>query len=426
MRIVKGGNVEVDIERIAQEMINIETGVEVYRDGRLLPVESRVQGYPALRYGNVEYRVKASEGYVYFGGGLSVGTASFMKMLAKHVMALESSLMGSPQESHLVNYHTANAGIYTNVKVRNQTMLTVLSTDRHKNYKNVKRVFVNEKDDADRSTVRFVWHVLPISKFNFTIDNSMTDTISRFVCSIFYDMDNVSIFNDNAFSVEFTKQCFVGSRVLVNETILLSGYHHPLAFELNKYWRENLPIVDNIREVHRNISPDKVFRGVFSELRLRPTRLVNGNVCDDVCSRCYEKLYGDIYVLCGPVKQPGYELGIPVCPLCIHLSDKKIENKYLYMFRVAYPRTIEKIIDELRVTDDKKRILRAANCSVVKKYIYENGKTIQYWELGGEFLVFEDADTYLFSKLSTYNDKRVVTLAESVREYGDMRVVLEI
>jgi hypothetical protein len=90
----------------------------------------------------------------------------------------------------------------------------------------------------------------------------------------------------------------------------------------------------------------------------------------------------------------------------MHLGEKKYEAKYFYVFRVTYPRTLDELVANMKTSDTRKAVLRAAARGVE----YVKRPTVDYWILGGEYLAFRDIDKYLYSGLPTTNKMPVVLI----------------
>lgn len=420
MRIFKLTNVDEDVLRIACEMFNIEAGGEILNPkGEIRPKSSwDLSGYPRFKRRDQDFRIKATEGYVYVGVGSSIRVHDLEKRLEHQLETLEETVReaGVIPADHLGDYQTARVSVHTNIKVKNQNALTVGSRGSAK--QNVRRRFTEEQETAiNGNTTRFTWHLFTIDKFNFTLDNSMRNTVSRYVSSVFYDTDGISRFSDGAFTIDFSRKDLVGwEHVLANQEIILSKYYNPIAFEVSEYWQTRMPASDNVLEVHRNVSPNKIYAGDFSTVKLKPVETANGEYRDDACSRCFQSLYGDFYVMMIPVKQPDFERGTAVCPLCLHLLEKPLEKKYLHVLRVTHSRSLTDVVKSLDVTDERKQLLLAAARGFTTESLSTNDDDYRYFVVGDEYLVFNDLDHYLFSKLSTVNNKKVLLLHQRVRD----------
>jgi hypothetical protein len=413
MRIIKAVNTDRDVELIADEMINIEASAELFREGKYLaPKET---GYPRFRVAapgasdGIEYRARATEAVIYVGTSRFNDIAKLELALIKALDRRERMLTGTPFENHLGNFQTVKAGFHTNIKTKCENTLTAPSTSTATN--GIKRKFMVGNAATDAKNYRFSWIITPIYQFDYRLDNLTTNALARFVNSIFYDVDNISMLENSVWTVNFSAEKLVGYKHALEDTLLLSTYYHPVALEVNKYWNQNLSSFAKdaaLLEVHRNINPSKVFERDFKDVKLRPTSVAPGDNRDDVCSRCHEPLYDDIYVLSVPIATPDYQLGIPVCPLCMHLTEKRLENKYLYVFRVKYPRTIQAVINSMSVSPAKKAVMLAALRGVKSHTL--PATDIHYWSLGDEYLLFQKLEHYLYSPLSTQNTKPVLVL----------------
>src|SRR3569832_717175 len=94
MRILKLTNIDEDITRIACEMFNIEAGGEILNaKGEIRPRGSwDLSGYPRFKLNEQDFRVKATEGYIYVGTGASMPLSELEERLETRLQDLESSV----------------------------------------------------------------------------------------------------------------------------------------------------------------------------------------------------------------------------------------------------------------------------------------------------------------------------------------------
>jgi len=383
MRIIK--DIVKDTEnvyaRIAHEMYNIEASAETYRDGGRLA--NPIPGYPRFTVDGVEYRVKSVNGRIYYSGDVVLDVAR-----------IQTAIEALGPDSHLDGYHTVNVGECVSVKTRRT---------------NKGRQFSVERYNSTTTTPRFTWTIQPISAFRHDIDAEQPDVVDRYVCSIFYDPINICTLDDGAVTNEFSRKCLVGWSHYLHEAIMLSTYLNPIAFELNQYWRESLPFGKSVLEIHRNLPAAKVYRGEYANIKIAPVVTESGETCKDVCSRCRHPLYDDIYVLTTPVKNPDCSDGIAICPLCIHMCEKRLEMRYLYVKVVRHPRSIIDVIEASDESSERKAILKSASRGISVNNL--QGTTVSYYDIG-DYIAVRNIDDYLCSKLSTTNTKRVVDLKD--------------
>lgn len=390
MRIIK--HTAYSVSRIAEAMLNTEIGAEVFIDGKVQQQGTASAGYPKFNIGGTEYRVKATEAYVYLGTGVGK-IEKFGSLVKKHVEELERQLVDTPWKDYSKTFHTVKHNIFTNVKARDDSLPRAI-------------VYGDGKDTVPG--VRFTWRFTSISKFDYHLDSSTTNAVARYFASIFYDYDGICTLSDGAYTPEFSRDKLVGMQSVIEENIFLSYYYNPVAFEVNPKWRNNCMSTSSVVDAHRNVNAGRVFHRDWKDVHLKPTTIAQNDVRDDVCSVCHGKLYDDIYVLYAPQKHPDFKLGTPICPLCMHLGEKRYETKYFYIFRTRYPRTLEQVINTLNASDERKSVLRAA----ARGIRVETTDGASYWVLGDEYLVFSQIDEYIYSALSTVNKKKVLALDE--------------
>ncbi len=386
MRIIK--QTANSYRRIAEAMINTEMGAEVFIDGKIQP--KGASAYPKFNVGAIEYRVKATSAYIYTSAKPEDAFNALRTELTRLDVEVENSTWAAA-----ATFQTVSARVHTNIKARGAAP---------------RRHICVADPDVPEPEAQFVWRVAPIDKFDYVLDASTVDVISRYIASIFYDNLGICKLEDGAFVSEFSRNDFIGMNAVLNETVFLSSYYNPIAFEVNESWLANCPSVGTVLDAHRNVNPGRIFTRNWADTKLAPTVVAANDIRDDVCSSCHAGLYGDIYVLHAPQKQPDYRLGTPVCPLCMHLGEKKYEAKYFYVFRVTYPRTLDELVSGMKTGDARKAVLRAAARGI--KHVKHHD--VEYWTLGDEYLAFHNVDKYLYSELSTTNKMPVVVINERI------------
>lgn len=133
----------------------------------------------------------------------------------------------------------------------------------------------------------------------------------------------------------------------------------------DQYTSGYIPIKEVSKPIYsedfRNIVIDNSLDSSFDALNLmRKEEWPNSAQFDsnEICSRCFTPLYGEIYVAIHEKSRAG----IAVCPTCMHFEpelwceDKRIAD-YIIL-RVCYPMSVEKIIEKTTYNQEKKTVMK--------------------------------------------------------------------
>lgn len=388
MRIIK--SVTGAITAIVGEMLNIETSSLQFIDG--IPIAEPINGYPVVVDGCMTSVIRAVSGYIYIPYWMDPDDFG---------QTLITALDNITAIGDLTSYHTVRHSSVTNVKIRSSQRLTKSTAKNHGRQRNgrpvisenVLRSFVHCMT-SDSRLCRFTWCVSHIRDFDFDIDSRhVDDAISRFVCSIFYDADDVCVLEHNAQTFEFSKALLRASAILVNESVALFTHGHPLMLELSDFWR-TAGLSDITKEFIRDIDVSCVFSRDFDDLRFRQ------DTDELTCARCRSRIWGDFYALAGIIRNPIETRCIPMCALCLHTSPaaRPMETKYFRVFRVQSPRSVDDMLSE--VPQPRRDILTEAINGIVRCVSDDNGVSISYTLIGNKYVAFDKIDDLLFNNVA--------------------------
>lgn len=401
MRIFKVTNTSDDIERLCCEMLNIESSTKTFDNGK--PIVGKIEnGYPKITVDDIQYTIKAARGYIFIDSNNTDATV-FENLLLNRITKLEKDFF---PDGVLGDYQTVENGPHTNVKIKSMAKMSVNHESNKKT--NISRQFlINEFQGRNDGHARFTWYIVSFSSFPFVIENTNAlEAVDTYLCSIIYDSGNLLDIPDNTQTFELRPKDFTGGDFIINEDIVICSVYNPAAIELNaKFCDQNVTFNKNtgVRYcsdcLFRNINPTKIYQyDDISALNIKPMAVSEKSteMRIDICFKCRTPLYGENYVLYQPVKYPDRQYGVAICPICLHSCPKLIENKYMFVFRVNFPRTVEEMINRLTCSDVKKQILTCmVNSTITEKRI---GNT-RYHEIGERYLMFERYEDYLFSGL---------------------------
>lgn len=408
MRILKASNnITDDIKNIVGEMYNIESSTYTYENGK--KVNDPIDGYPQITIENINRVIHAAEGYIFVSPDIKLDLIESMIINTLYepiCMELEFP------PKHLKTYRTIRMDYHTNIKIRPIFDITV-ANQAHPN--NVKRQLARISDLCENRKATFTWFIIHINEFNFSINNTNIESaVSRFICSILYDSDNICTLDHNAITMNYNQQLLRGWSMISHQSMRLTSYGCPVMFELNSQWRNNdETYINNLRSIPRA----KIYENKYGVIKLKPIKNKSDNKKEtetetDLCYKCLTPLYGDNYILYGWIKNPDSEFGKAICPFCLHndVSRVPIEMKYFRIFRVTFPKTVEDMIEK----DDNKirrEIMYEAIKSLRKcQFINKNGSGVNYIEIGDNWLGFKNINEYLYCTFSNTNTKPVCLL----------------
>ncbi len=382
------------VEAIVGEMLNKETSTLHWIDGTPTTEtsQSAYTGYPRLVDNTIVYNIKAAYGYVFVSPGTDIH--ELKKKIIDTITSMELKMIrpdGVPVFP-LSSAHTIAAGYHTNIKT---TCSLAKTTDKPVSYAKgstlPKRLICEKLDDI--RNCRFAWIIKTIDKFESEITSqNLSDSVAHYVCSVFYDSDDISTYEHNETTFEYSVNRLRGSANILQQTVAVCNFGNPLMCELSNYWREYSNYTPSYRNSVRNISDANLYEGTLREINLRKVD-TGGEPSNEVCTTCRSLLWGDIYVF------KTDNIGEAKCPMCVHttLHDDAIEKKFRHVLRVAHTRTVHDMIEQL--SGEHKEICKELVTGFEKKTILVSGKKIKYAMIGSKYIAFTDTKKYLYSSL---------------------------
>jgi hypothetical protein len=426
MRIIKDSPDYIRI--IAGEMANIESSTHHYIDGAPITLgeeypsvgvvnAQNYRGYPRITDDNRVMTLRAAMGVIFVPAGTDIDKIE--RQLAEEVRLMNNyKALDGRANTYLNGYQTISYAAHTNVKIVPKACITKLNADQtttRVGMSNIIRQFIRDPHDARRA--RFVWLILPIDRFQCTIEHgTQQNALVQHAVSIFYDGDDICTLGHNSITFDFSKSLLRGSaRLLPAEKLtarLLIADGNPLLFELSDFWRD---WSGDASTAFRNIHGRDIYQIDHDKIQLRPVRISDrsDDASTEICTKCKSVLWGDNYVLMGCIDALDSHYGVAICPLCFNSTpdDRPIEMKYLYIFRVTFPRTMEEMINSPRNSENKRDLLREALKSIKLEEKVVNGRTVSYALIGDKYAAFAKSRDYLFTQLSNDPDlaTRIVT-----------------
>lgn len=414
-----------DYLRIAKYMINMMAGMELFdSEGNFNP-DSTIK-FPKLIVDGVELYIKAVHGIVYFPQEiLDEFYESVESTLITLIKKLENDYLANTKYSKYLNgYHTVSNGMYTNLKVKNATV--IISDGKQKRAKNTRIQFHGSSDldiisgeQGEYETARFTWFLTSLESHDFNISNNDKNlAICRNLCSITYDPYDIIDVADNVFITTFKQSNLYSYKSIVPEYVRICPYYNPICLELNTTWESlyvpketgstgvdvtNSYSGDTIytfsQRKFRSVDSRKVFQGKLDEIEIKP--VVNKDTMEkqyNICVQCGSELYDDNYVLCVKTRNPVDKLGRCICPLCLHTSrGRHHDASYVYIKRVTFPRTITDAIAASPFSHVKKDIMTKLTKANINDVV--SSKYYKYLDIG-DYIGVQGMDEYLFSKFA--------------------------
>ncbi len=408
MRIIKNVDGRDVYLTIAGEVLNIERSCLHFIDGVAVshdnnePKNMSTAAYPCIEHDGVVDVFRATAGYIF----VPVGT---------DIEAFEGRLMGAIDTQETAcgttyGYQAVCLGHHTVIMAASQDTTVLHSKSTNISHRVVAKRLITRNASLCTHTARFAWVIQHINNFDYEITSqNIEDSISRYVTSILWDGDNVSILPHNSITFTFSPRLLVGHSRVCDEHVYVFMHGEHLLIELSAYWKDNI----QHRPLWRNLCA-QVHSASIDELGLS---MMNHRM---KCIVCSSPLWGDNYVLSNTVGV----VDCAVCPLCMHASSGSapLECQFNHIYRVHFPYTIvttptmrrncsdSELTDTIHdarkstqivVPQHKAHILMEMRNRTSIHTIAMGYTTITYALIGDQYVAFTDIDHYLYTTLST-------------------------
>lgn len=411
MYVVKNDASRDSYKVIAGEMLNREASLKHFVDGA--PRETMPKdyvGYPSHEIEGRKYAIKACAGYIYIPIGVDI--SHFIKIITDAVESLQCDMvrLDGKDIKHLQDHQTHECGFNTNVRRSELTKQNASSVQ-----KSAIRTIIPHTGKG--SCARFVWKVTHARDIDLSVNSeNIDDAISRLGSGIFWDGDDILVLSHGTVTFKFGENAFKANARVVPERITLINADNPLLIELNNYWKESLPSTIAV-DFLRDINTKKLYAADTSIVEIKPVKISedNATISNEICSRCKNPLYGDIYGLYGSVTKPEDAVEVngklrvtAICPMCLHSGpeDAPIEQKYFRVLRFKFQRTIDDMIDMLGGSDNLVNIrkeslkgVRKCNIQGLSEKEAKEGDEIACYLIGDEYVGFESVKNYKYTRL---------------------------
>jgi hypothetical protein len=391
MRIIKHS--PTAIAAIAGEILNLETASMQYIDGQ--KVDNPGADYPVVTGGDEDHpitvHVKTHQGFIYVPQHIKC--EDIRNLLIEQLRLLEGRKGKYRNGSTVAKYHsTVSGGLATNVKVIPPHEDMEATNQEGPAW----RAFITQ--NAHRYSwpfARFTWHIMRLHEFVVEVDSdNITDSVSRHVCSVFYDAADICTLGHNEVTFEFSPQLLKGADTIIDETVDIFANGHPLQYELSPYWqgRSGKMYPHNKKKVY------SIDRSAIIEAGVE----IDGQMVTGVCGKCQSPLWGENYALAGHLDDPAGNRCVMLCPLCRHSSAGDVEDQYIRVFRVVSSVSDHDMINAADVSDTKKEIMRAVLTSVQRVRLHIHKRSIKCLLIGEHFAALSCSNVeFLNSGLAT-------------------------
>lgn len=389
---------------IAGEMLNREASLKHFVDG--VPRETMPKdyvGYPSHETEGRKYAIKACSGYIYIPLGVDI--SQFITIITDAVESLERDMvrLDGKDIKHLHDHQTYECGFNTNVRRGHDSKTSAC------------RAIIAHSGKSPK--VRFVWKVAHIREIDLTVNSeNIEDAISRLGAGIFWDGDDILVTPHGTVTFKFNENVFKANARVIPERVTLINAENPLLIELNNYWKESLPSTIAV-DFLRDINDKKLYDADMSIVEIKPVKISEdtATLSNEICSRCKNPLYGDIYGLYGSVTKPEDTTDVngklrvtAICPMCLHSGpeDAPIEQKYFRVLRIKFGRTAEDMIDMLGGSDNLMNIRKEAlkgvrKCNIKGLAGQQNmdDSAATCYLIGDKYVGFEHVKNYKYTCL---------------------------
>jgi len=438
---------DADIIRIAKHAINFMAGIKLFDDNGSFNPDA-TEKFPQFNVCNMDMFIKASSGYIILPA--DADTSIFIDNFITQLVECENEYMKKhdKHKDYLLRYHSVSNSIYTTLKVKSD-LRTIGKKSSEDNY----RILVtDEKEISTKQYARFTWKVININKIELEITNrNRLAAFELHVCSILYD-NSVTNYQPNEFIYTLKPQkCIAWKNVGKNMEVMLSPIYPHIHFEILKKYQKivqpqaynsttifysslSIPVRDITKFVtYKNFN---VYEAVLTpngrcisphegcEIEL-PLQLKKNVMRYDICTLCKGTLFGENYVFLS-ITPANMSVNV-LCPYCAHFDSYFVAIRTpQFIFKVMWHRTIEKHIDDLRVSKEKKKLL----LNVIKGVFRvannqnnddddednDNSNNINYLLIGDSYIGVTSIEQYIFTHLSVkYPNRQAVLLANNTK-----------
>lgn len=325
MRILKSEN----INEIIGEMLNIETGKFLYKNGARVNDQSKSR-YPEINVDDVNYSTHAVEGCiivrninenfirrikVQLDNKTDALKAQHMSSASMHTFIKTASIDSVAQHTIVTGGFGKHSYLRSFRMLRDHPKLSMIKSTR--------RIAKQVPED------RFIWYIASFEDLiRFKITNlNFEAAYTVFVCGVLIDSKDLLKWRENDIIYEF------GLRDFKSAATYLPQYKICQQVENNvlEYWRKYNIMTNNMRQIKTVVyEMPEIIRSNIAEV-------VKGH--PDACAKCHSKTYGHTYVLYGlNIREPTKPRGLVICPLCLHtdMAEPALETKYKYIFRTVF------------------------------------------------------------------------------------------
>lgn len=379
---------------IAGEMLNRENSIKHFENG--VPYTEMPQdyvGYPAFSTGGKKYTLKAVSGSIYIPNGFE--KEKFVRVINDAIEELKIVRLDDKPVTSQCS-HTASINYCT-------VVLQDVPASRGFSIKPGEKLNV--------TSTRFIWHIHHFSEIDTEVNGNNPELAITRMSGIFWDSENILKLEHGINTFYFGKDSFKASEFVTGEKLILFNNENPLLFALSKYWSEADSSTD-AKSFMRDINVKKLVGATVDQIAVKPVRTneESDDTSTDICYRCKEPLYGDVYGLCGyiskqdePITTPAGKIIItPMCPLCLHTTPEEspLEQRYIRVLRIKWGRSIEDAINASPFSDQRKNIFHEALKGVKSHETkLSSGPTVQFYLIGDKYAGFGSISDYQYNAL---------------------------
>lgn len=390
MRVINPAALPADVDpyiAIAGEILNIELSELRFIDGKYLPKDQWVHGYPKITSDGVEYTIKGTSGIIYVT--VDINIQEFIPKLMAAITRLESNYLSD--ENHYSVYRAHNHGSIL-IKPNKQLMPVKIGRVSARMYR---RVMAGGKPKLNNpSKYLYSWTVLR-TDYNSDDQSKDYDYITRYmienVCSILFDSLGIYKLQHNSIVYSSLNEHLIGrDNFIDHKSFYILRGANPIQLALSEHHYEI-----NTEKL-RKIS-DKLYDAKYEDLNLIGARInaITGEILykpDNLgkCSICESVLWGDNYVLDRSIDIEQDTNCYAVCPICLHTSPPTppLEHKFCRTLRVKFPLTAEEYIKKY-IPDPRADIILELQKGYIVDTIQLEDKSIKYILIGDKYVAID-------------------------------------
>ena len=442
MRYIYGSDYKTIKQKLLDEAFNLESGLEIVKNGKIIDDVKTAKKYPLITVDNVSMYIKPNIGFIYVN---EIYIDQIIKELNSELQKIEKKFTTKFKNSHLKSYTCIERGINHFVSVKTKCRSSTNISDSDPINGESKRIIKSWDNFHLNKTKciesgRFIWVIASHQNMLANIESSIWVHFSTQLVSIFADIGNETMLtidpdtkltNNMLFSHFKFMKTFLGltsdgiltkdyilEKVQANDENYIS-YANKLSPEfipgINSW--ENLITFCPIRyfdvEINKKLKTTAydVLYNIFIEItkQIYEVDIKLCNISNNKCNSCGSALYDDIYLVFSDLSKRECD---PFCKICMHSAGT---NKDAIIARSKYKHTLEQALAFTDMDDNVKDICLANKADIIQdsQAVYVTGKS------GKKYLLWSGTihDYYQYINSNNYISRKYDNNIKLIKEY---------